>query len=265
MLPDNADARALAETLISGEMGPKEGRRFNLEELANPKPSKGLLGLEKPSSKAEDKARDSIINMLIVTTPLNHLWAVVHPLDKSVSRTVSIVNACVSKGLRRHGVETAVDSILAPLLREYEDEWGKFQRSDKNPMPTLKKVWAKVEKLPSVAGYLAQASVPAATAPPANTTRATLTTADKKDIAREMKRLDDHKGGERRRGSRTPSEVGDEPNLSEYIIDIGDKPQDAGAHWADNRKRRVLAAALKPTASDAAKAKVKRRDGKPLG
>ena len=81
-----------------------------------------------------------------------------------------------------------------------------------------------------------------------------------------MKRLGDQgKDGERRRGSRTPSENGDEPNLSEYIIDIGDKPQDAGAHWADNRKRRVLAAALKPTASDAAKAKVKRRDGKALG
>ena len=264
MLPDNADARALAETLVSGEMAPKEGRRFNMSELANPKPSKGLLGLEQPTGAKEEKARDSVINMLIVTTPLNHLWSVVHPLDKSVSRTLAVVNSCVSKGLRRHGVEVAVDSILAPLLREYEDEWGKFQRSDKSPMPTLARVWAKVEKLPSVAGYLAQASIPTV-APPANTSRATLTQSDKKDIAKELKKLDSGVGGGRRTpGDRTPSDI-DDSELGKYVVELGDKPADAGKNWNHNRKKKLVLAALKPTATDAAKAKVKRRDGKALG
>ena len=35
MLPDNADARVLGEAILAGEMGPKEGRKFSLDELAN--------------------------------------------------------------------------------------------------------------------------------------------------------------------------------------------------------------------------------------
>ena len=37
MLPDNAEARVLAEAILAGEMGPKEGRKFSLDELANPR------------------------------------------------------------------------------------------------------------------------------------------------------------------------------------------------------------------------------------
>ena len=269
MLPDNAEVRVLVDALLSGEVGPKEGRKFSLDELANPKPSKSWLGLEKAKgAKAADSARDSVVHMLTVMPAFKHLFAQLHPLDVSVYSTLSRVESLVSKGLKRHGVEAAVDSVLSPLLREYEKEWTRFQKSEKVPPPVLASVWAKVKLLPAVQGYLAQAAVPQsslAAAPPAAAPGKTeLSDKTIKAIAAEMvKKGARTPTGQRTPGTRTPTGEG-EAKRDLYIIDVGDKPDGSGANWQASREKKILRRALAAGATDEQKALVKRKDGQPL-
>ena len=155
----------------------------------------------------------------------------------------------------------AVDSVLAPLFREYEEAWVAFQRSADAPMPVLESVWAKVRVTPSVAGYLAQASVPAAAAPAATEAAAPLTKASiermlKTQMEAAVKAVKAAQGP----GRRTPdtrSEAGSEVDSKWEITLDKEKPDGAGENWERNRKKTILGAfkAKKEWAKDLVKKK----------
>jgi hypothetical protein len=69
------------------------------------------------------------------------------------------VMAEISKGLKTHGVASAVDNVLTPLLREYEEGFLRFQKSAQAEPPQISTVWERVRVSSSVAGFMAQSAV----------------------------------------------------------------------------------------------------------
>jgi hypothetical protein len=75
--------------------------------------------------------------------------------------TMSVVLAEVLKGITRNSVANAVERVLAPLFREYERAWNRFQKSERTALPTLSTVWECEKAKPHVATYLALSAMPA--------------------------------------------------------------------------------------------------------
>ena len=249
LLPMNADASVLAEAVLKGELATKEGRKFNLKSVANPKSPPSWMGSTEVGPKEEEAGgkEAALIALLSVYPALVVCFQLAHPLDTSSSIALGEVMSEVCKGLKRSGVSTAVDHLLSPFMRELEAQWELFQKSATKPMPVLAEVWDKVKKTPSVTGYLAHASAPAAatnasSAACANGTFdkqfALITTAVEK-LAKKVEQMP------KRPKAHPPSRPGT-PLASDNELDLGDKPDDAGPNWERNRRRRLDRSSAKP-------------------
>jgi hypothetical protein len=160
-LPTHADAEMLVESVFKGELASKEGRKFNVRELATPKGSASWLGSKssESSTAAKTDEKSALVCLLTVMPALIHLMQTLHPKDVQMGGTLTEVMAEIAKGLKTHGVASAVDNVLAPLLREYEEGFQRFQKSAQAELPKIGAVWERVRVSSSVAGFMAQSAV----------------------------------------------------------------------------------------------------------
>lgn len=246
MLPENADADVLIAAIFHGELAAKEGAKFTLRSLANPKQPPSWTGLASEANDSADSSKgqvSALIALQSVMRPIIFAFTVLHPLDFMAHDTFAIVMAEVSKGLKRNGVASAVDRVLSPLFREYELAWTQFQKSARVAMPTLDVVWAKVRIMPSVAGYLAQSAMPPPAAAPATEDAKAAKTVkqhgDKiQELMREIAALKRQRPGSPRPGSPTASERAGEGGFE--VTGLGPKPDGAGEHWEKHRKKKMI-------------------------
>ena len=254
MLPDNAEGSVLVEAIFQGKLASKAGRSFSVRDVAIPKAAKSWLGTDankEPPKGAEE--RNSLALLFTIWHPLSYGLQTIHPHDDTVSRTIGILGAAVAKGARTHGVLTSVDSVVQPFLRQLEESWDAFQKTTDAAKPTLGKVWEEVSRSSQVAGYLAQASMQAAS--PSSSSKSsegdaasTAIKALQKSVAQLSAKMD---SSNRTKPKVEPSEKAKKkkPSLTKVYegvtddeidaisdAELGDRPENAGDNWARNRK-----------------------------
>ena len=262
-LPAGVDSHLFVSSIFEGEISAKEGRKWSLAEVSEPKMQKSWMGIdEKKADKTPSSVEiRSMIMMFTVIPPLTHFLTVLNPTDSSVTGTMAEVMSLVAMGMLRHGCVTAVDSILGPLLLRYDELWEKFQKSSTASLPTLAAAWAYARKLPSVEGYLAQAAAPIIKEVGSGSSgfvtfdqvreivkkSAHKPNGKKTDRERqlevELARLQRDNGGGGGGASRAGSVISEaeKDEHSKYTFDLGEKPDGAGKNWERQRRKRLLA------------------------
>jgi hypothetical protein len=257
MLPDNADVDVLVDAVFHGALSAKEGAKFTLKTLANPKQPPSWTGLASEAKDAGNSAAQTLIALQTVMHPLIFAVTQLHPLDKTAHDTLTIVMAEVTKGLKSNGVNGAIERVLSPLLREYELAWTNFQKSARTDMPTFATVWAKVRTHPGVAGYLAAAAMPQPAAAPAAEGEAAQAKKAAKEASKKLERMEreinalkahrpgapSRPGTPRREGdaaSRATSPMPNGEDVSAFKVVLGEKPSSSGPNWEANRKRNLI-------------------------
>ena len=236
MMPANAEMQLLIDACFAGELAPKEGRKINLRNLAHPKARPSWLtgGSGEAEGSDHEPEQSALVYLFTVLPPLFDTLAVLHPHDPTIVQTLALICGYVSKGLKRNGVASAIDNVLSPFLRELEEAWDSFQKSTHAELPVFLTVWAKVQKDPSVAGYLAQALAPAASKKAKAPGSGTVNESDLFNrIIQKLEQRGTAPGGAGKRERK--------PLTAEEKALIGEKPKDAGPNWERNRLRRLKA------------------------
>ena len=253
MLPNNAEAKVLVEAAFAGELGQRAGRKWSVQELAKPRTPASWMGASPSVGGATHKTTGAegevtaLITLMTVWDALKFAVHALHPLDKTVYATFAIVKAEICTGLQANGVAAAVESVLAPFLREYEDGFDAFQKSESSQMPVLADVWTKVKAFPSVTSYITQAAAASLAKRSGGgsegggggggePTKKQIASAVADAVAKAVKAAKrELSPGRVRREEGTADDA-------EYEVELGDKPDGAGASWEANRRKRIVRA-----------------------
>ena len=153
-LPHNAEPKLLIEAVFAGRLGASSD--FSVHAIVEPGKPRSWLGTPLPG---EGKKKDGddigyLITLFTALPQIGYALEVLMPNDKTVTDTWASICAEIARGLRRGGVVGAVDNVLAPLLKAYEEKWEAFQKLSSATMPTLKEVWAIERTSTTMSAYL---------------------------------------------------------------------------------------------------------------
>ena len=159
MLPAHAETQSLAEAAFWGTLDGSGDVKFDVSTIAEPKSQKAWLGEAKQGSSKSKLTESTMLITLTTAMPaLQFTLAQSQPRDSTIVKTMTLVSGEMMKGIRRVGVQQAVEGILAPLLRAYALGWVDFQRAATATLPELGKVWTKISTAGPVAAFVALSS-----------------------------------------------------------------------------------------------------------
>ena len=242
MLPASADVKMVVEACFSGELAPKEGRKLSLRAIANARAPPSWLNSSSTAAEGKDGdvEQSALVYLFTVVPMLMDTLSVLHPHDPTIVETFALICGDMSKGLKRNGVASAIDNVMAPFLRELEEAWESFQKSLSAEMPVFASIWAKVKLEPSVAGYLAQAIAPVSpTKPPSNPSGGGAGISESALLSKVLRKLE-AQGVIKKPGTQPGTTPQRELTEEEKAL-IGPKPEGAGKNWERNRLKRLKA------------------------
>ena len=155
-LPHNAEPKLLIEAVFAGKLGTSS--EFSVHAIVEPGKPRSWLGTPMPSEGSKKKVEGEDIGYLITLftalPQIGYALEILMPNDKTVTETWASICAEIARGLRRGGVVGAVDNVLAPLLKAYEEKWEQYQKLSSAQLPTLKEVWLAERTSTTMSAYL---------------------------------------------------------------------------------------------------------------
>ena len=155
-LPANASSDKFIEAAYWGRLGAtKDGSAFNVDALANPDKPKPWLGVAAEKNEKAKSKEAQLVTLLTALPPISLALHLLHPTDATIPLTMAAVSCEMSKGLKVASVSVAVEGVLAPLLRSYEEAWDQFQKSPSAPLPSFGEIWEAEKKRSTFTRFMA--------------------------------------------------------------------------------------------------------------
>ena len=158
MLPADAKVKGLAGAILEGRFDEdKDGLTLKkLLDVASPPEWMGgsdVTWADKKSQQAKE-----LVQLSQALSVLSLTMTLMHPSDSSVTRTMTAVQAEISKGCRTLTAADAVQGVLVPFLREMSERWESFHKSSSADMPVFSEGWEKVRKGRAIGEFMLRAS-----------------------------------------------------------------------------------------------------------
>jgi hypothetical protein len=154
MVPSSASTAALIEACYSGTLfGASE---CAIADLAQPSKAKAYIGvLAAPASNTAAKTNEAKLIVLLKALPLiGFVLSQVQPEDDTVGLVMTEIGATFARGVAARGVAEAVQGILVPFFRAYEETFARFQKSASVDMPIMEEVWSDELSNPTVLAFM---------------------------------------------------------------------------------------------------------------